>query len=851
MLLLFRRISIPEFRKHFLRYFLTFLGVFLGVAIFCSTRAATSSLTSALRDTIDRIAGKASLQVTAGEVGVPEAALETARAVLGVRLAVPIIEVVATTSDPSQGNLLVLGVDLANDRGLRDYAMVQAEVVSDPLTFLAQPDSLIVSEEFARRNGLAEGDPIRLTSPVGTKAFTVRGLMASAGVGRAFGGNVAVMDVYSAQFVFNRAATFDRIDVVLADGVRVDDLRARLRQALGAGVKVEPPLRRGKQTESLIDAFALALFLSSVMSLLVGVFLIFNVFAVSVSQRRTQIGILRALGVSRWQMQGLLLAEAALLGVAGSGLGLLGGIVLGRGMLILMAAIVRQTYGVHVSVDRLWIDPLSVAVSLALGIAASLAGAFLPARAAAGIDPALALRKGTFQVLYLGESWRRRWIGALLVAISTILQSFAPSRHLLVQLAELGMLFAGLTLLVPTFSHSLARVLRKPVTRIFGIEGRFAADSLLQAPRRTSGTVAALMYSLAFIVSSASLSSSVKASLLRWVDSAINPDLLVSASESLMSRPFPFPEELGEQLRRIPGVRQVDSLRVVSLDYDRRAPLLLSLEIDQYLERAKPLLEEGDSDSLVASMLDRNAVLVSNNFARLHGVGRGDRIALDTPSGPQDFRVVGVQVDYTSENGTLFVDRRTYKRLWQDSRVDTFELMVEPGRDPDRVKEEVERRLAGGRAVFVLTNKAFRGEVVRLANQFWVLTYVQTLVAVAVGVLGIVNSLTVSITERRREIGILRALGGERWRVRRSILLEAMVMGSVALALGTSIGSTLGQYVISIVSGSVTGWTFPYQFPTAVALLLVPGALTLCVAAAWYPSTLAVRTPIVEAVAYE
>jgi putative ABC transport system permease protein len=141
--------------------------------------------------------------------------------------------------------------------------------------------------------------------------------------------------------------------------------------------------------------------------------------------------------------------------------------------------------------------------------------------------------------------------------------------------------------------------------------------------------------------------------------------------------------------------------------------------------------------------------------------------------------------------------------------------------------------------------------VLRLANQFWVLTYVQALVAVAVGVLGIVNSLTVSIVERKREIGILRALGGDRRRVRKALVLEAVAMGAVAVLLGTAVGSTLGYYVISTTSASVTGWTFPYSFPWTAVALLVPGAALLCAAAAWYPSSVALRTPMVEALAYE
>ena len=304
MFTLLRRISIPEYRKHLLRNLLTMMGIILGVAIFAAIRSANSSLRTSLRDTIDQVAGKAVLQVSAGQAGLPESVVDDVRSVPGVRSAVSVIEAVVHTTDASQGNILVLGVDMAGDKSMRDYAMEGNEdVVSDPLVFLAQPDSIIISKEFAARNNLQEDSRINLVTALGTKTVTVRGIMAPKGMAKAFGGNVGVMDIYSAQFVFSRGRTFDRVDIALDEGVRIDDAVFRIQAKLGPGFKVEPPLRRGKQTESLMEAYSRALFLSSAIALTIGLFLIFNAFSVTVTQRRAQIGILRALGVTRLQVE--------------------------------------------------------------------------------------------------------------------------------------------------------------------------------------------------------------------------------------------------------------------------------------------------------------------------------------------------------------------------------------------------------------------------------------------------------------------------------------------------------------------------------------------------------------------
>ncbi len=852
MLAILARISIPEFRRHMLRNSLTLLGIILGVAIFSAMRSANYSLKASLRDTIDQVAGKAVLQITAGQSGVPEETVDAARSVSGIRAAVPVIEVVVRTTDASQGNILILGVDMAGDRSMRDYAMEGNEdAVSDPLTFLAQPDSIIVAREFAARNGLKEDSPLEMITAVGNRRFIVRGIMQPKGMAKAFGGNVGIMDIYSAQFVFNRGRTFDRIDIALEEGAKIDDAQRALETKLGPGYKVEPPLRRGKQTEALMEAYGRVLFLSSVIALMVGLFLIFNAFAVSLSQRRTQIGILRALGVTRARIIGMFIIESLVLGILGSALGVIAGLAMGRGIMVFMSRIVEQTYGVQVHVDKVYIDWFWTAVSFGLGIIASLSGAVLPAWAAGRVDPALALQKGKFQVLYIGESRARRWVG-LVMLIASLTVSFMPqAKSLEAQLVLFALVFISLALLVPALSHFLAGLLRFPMGFFFGMEGRLAGDSLVQAPRRTSATVAALMFSLSFFLVTATFSVSIDAAFARWIDFAVNPDLFVYASESLTVRNFQFPPSIADELKKIPGVRQVDSVRLVNIEYQEHSPLIVSIEIDQWLRRSTPLMEEGRIEDLVPGMSGKNGILVSNNFARIFSVHKGSRIFLDTPTGRHEFEVVGVQVDYTSDSGSMVLDREVYKKLWKDDRVDTFDLMLRPGYDPDAVKRDIQSQLAKSRNVLILTNKDMRAELTRLTDQFMQLQYVQLLIAILVAVLGIFNSLMVSITERKREISILRGLGGERHQVRKAILLEAACIGMVAIILGIAGGTILGYFGVASFGAAFNGWIFPYQFPTVWSVSLFPGVMLICLLAAWYPSSIALKTPIVEGLAYE
>ena len=205
-MILLRLVSWPYFRKHVLRTMLTVAGIVLGVAVFVGMHTANQTVLYAFSHTVDRIAGKTELQVTAGETGFDEAVLERVQAASTVQVAVPAIEAVVDTNLEGQGNLLVLGVDMTGDRSLRDYDLDSGDeaVIDDPLVFLAQPDSLIVSKEFADKNHLAVGSTLRLGTVEGDKPFTVRGVMKSSGLTSAFGGNLAIMDIYAAQKMFGR-----------------------------------------------------------------------------------------------------------------------------------------------------------------------------------------------------------------------------------------------------------------------------------------------------------------------------------------------------------------------------------------------------------------------------------------------------------------------------------------------------------------------------------------------------------------------------------------------------------------------------------------------------------------------
>jgi putative ABC transport system permease protein len=849
-MILLRLISWPYTRRHLLRTILTTAGIVLGVGVFVGMHSANQSVLYALHETVDRVAGATELQITAGESGFDEDVLERVQSRPEVRVAVPVIEAVVDTGLPGQGSVMILAVDMTGDRSLRDYAFESGEeaVVDDPLVFLAQPDSLIVTREFAAQNHLGTNSVVPMRTMEGPKQFVVRGIMQSTGLARAFGGNLAIMDVYAAQQVFGRGRKFDRIDLTVSEGTTIEQCRAALQQLLGDGFRVETPGSRGQQFDSVLRVYSVTMSLTSAFALFIGMFIIYNSFAIAVTQRRAEIGILRALGATRRQIRALFLAESAVAGVVGSVLGLGFGYLLARGTAGYVGRMLEGISGIAQRVEEVATAPWLMALALGMGVVTSTIAAIIPARSAARVDPVQALQKGKYQVLSAGESRARRIVAAGFAAISATCL-VVPGGKTLFYIGFLSAMAAAL-LLTPALALWLTRGLRPVLGRLWPVEGALAADSLIQAPRRTSATVSALMLSLALTIGLGGVAAASYQSIADWLDTALNPDLFVTASPTLTSRSFLFPADLGPTIGQIDGVEDVQSVRTPRIVFRGTPVLLVSVEVEKWSARAGRRIVEGSADMYRATAEGRAAML-SRNLATMKGIRPGDTIELPSPGGVLKLPVAGVIEDWSDQSGSIFLDRAVYTKWWNDDRVNTFRVYLRKTASASAVRLTILERLGGSRRLFVLTNEDVRRYIIDLTDQWLSLSYSQMAVAVLVAVLGIMNTLTVSIMDRRRELGVLQAVGARRRQIRYTIWMEALSVGLVGILIGLGLGAIALRYVLDMAHRDISGMMLPYQYPVGIALLLFPAILGAAFVAALWPAESAVRGSLVQALEYE
>jgi putative ABC transport system permease protein len=849
--ILLRLITWQYVRKHLARTVLTLTGILLGVAVFVGMHTANQSVLFAFQRTIDRIAGATQLQVTAGEPGFDESVLERVQATAGVRVAVPVIEAAANSGIQGQGNLLILGVDMLGDRSLRDYDLEggDEDVIDDPLVFLAQADSLMVTKPFAQRNHLRVNSRLTLETINGPKVFTVRGVMRSGGLTSAFGGNVAVMDIYAAQKMFGRGRKFDRIDLAVNEGERMEDVQQRLQQALGSGFQVETPGSRGRQFESIAAVYRMSANITSLFALFIGMFIIYNTFAIAVTQRRNEIGILRALGATQGQIRTLFLVESAMAGAIASAAGVIAGILLARAMAGYIGGLLSDVYGIAEHARDVSANPRLVGLALLIGIVTSVVAAFIPARNAARIDPVKALQKGRHQSLSEGENRARR-IAAVACALGAFICLALNEHGALLYVGYLLTILAAL-LLTPTVGLWLSRAIRPVLRWMRPVEGTLAADSLIQAPRRTSGTVAALMLSIALVVALGGMTRASYSSLIQWMNIALNPDLFVSATESLTVRTYRFPPDVGERIRALPGVAQVQFVRNARVLYRDRPIMLVAADIGDLMARAKLPAIEGDTNRMYRQAAAGKGLIVSDNLASLERLHVGDMMELSSPSGVLRLPIEGVVIDYSDQQGSVLMERSVFRHYWNDDSVNLFRVYVKTGASDAAVRQEILNRVGSVTRLFVLTNHDVRTYILRLTDQWFGLTYVQIAVAVLVAVLGIINTLTVSITDRRRELGVLQAVGAIRQQIRRTVWIESLAIGFLGLVLGLALGAINLFYALQISRRDIAGIRLDYQYPIEIALALLPVMLGAAFIAALGPAEAAVRGSLVEALEYE
>ncbi|MEA2693400.1 MAG: putative transport system permease protein, partial [Acidobacteriota bacterium] len=653
--------------------------------------------------------------------------------------------------------------------------------------------------------------------------------------------DILVVDIATAQELSHRIGLLSRIDLIVPPGPAGERLLARARALLPPGAELLRTAQRRESTASMTRAFRLNLTALSLLALVCGAFLIYNTITFSVVQRRTLIGTLRALGVTRGQVFALVLAEAAVVALAGSGAGLVAGVALGRGLVRLVTQTINDLYFV-LSVRDLAIPAWTLAKGLALGVGATLLAALGPAIEATTAPPRAVLTRSTLEARVRKALPRAAAAGAALLVLGGVLLALPGG----VVVAFLG-LFAvilGFALLAPAATVVLMRLARRPMGALFGFLGRLAAGGVVASLSRTAVAIAALVVAVSVTVGVGVMIRSFRSTVVRWLDASLQADLYVTAPGRGGGFAGPtLDPALADRAAALPGVARVDRIRRAELPSPAGPMRIIALDRDPL--RGGILLRQGDP-ARVWPAFARGAVIVSEPFARRHAVGIGSTLSLRTAAGPRPFRIAGVYYDYASDQGLVMMSRRAYVAAFRDPGLSGFSLTLAPGADADTVERALRASFAdapgGAEGLTVQSNRAIKKASLAIFDRTFLITSVLRLLAGLVAGIGVLSALLALELERGREFAVLRANGltpGQVWQL---VTAETGLLGLTSGLLSLPVGMTLAAIMIFVVNRRSFGWTVEMETAPGVLVEAVLLALGAALLAGLYPAFRTART---------
>jgi putative ABC transport system permease protein len=847
MFRLFLRHSLRYFARHRALTALNILGIALGVAVFVSVQTVNHSALQSFRASVDLVAGRADLEVLGDGLPFDERAYPAVRNHPALAAATPLVEATAFLPDYPGEYLQILGVDLFSNRPFRTYTLADAKGERPAPDFLTDPGVIAITRDLAARLGLRIGDALRVRTPGGVKAFRVGFLIAYSGDAVGADPQLAVLDIASAQANFGLAGKLTRISGRLVPGWTAERAAAALRDLLPPGTAAAAPARRGQQIEHMLGAFQLNLTALSLVSVLVGMFLVYNTVAASVVRRRAEIGLLRALGLGAGQVRALFLGEALVLGVAGLAVGLPGGFLLARALIGVVAKNITSLY-LLVSLRDVVFAPWALAAAALLGLGAVLAAAWFPADEAARLAPVEALQPATLGLRAGGQTGR--WLAAAVLALGLAAAlAFAGLRWGPAWLtfgAALATLL-GFAFLVPPAARAAARLLRPRAVPL-----RLAVAHFGASLHRNGVTIAALVVALAMLVGISVMVFSFRQTVRAWLDQSVRADLFVTPAANVRSTLRELlPPSVEATIAARPEVAACDTYREIKVTLDGRLVKLASTRFAISGARTDVPFRRGDSRALFRHAEDRDEAFVTEPLARKFRLGEGDTLRLASPGGPVTLRITGVFSDYTTEGGVILVDRAIYRRHWLDQGLNSLAVYLKPGVTPEEAQDRFRPLVAPAGDLVVYSNRQLRAQVFAIFDQTFAVTNLLEVVGLLVSGLGIFLNLLILVAERRREIGILRAVGARRGQLFAILLAEAALIGGLGAFLGLAAGLALAAVLTWVINIAFFGWTIGWDTPWLFLLTLLPAVVATAVAAGWLPARQASRLSIADAVKME
>jgi putative ABC transport system permease protein len=836
---------------HKLRMSLTALAIVLGVGFVAGTFVLTDTINKTFDNLFNQVTQGVDVAVRTNETfnvqgnpnraPMPSSVLDQVKAVQGVAAAEGSVsgyaQFIGKNGKPvTTGGAPTLGVSMSSVPQLQSASTLRAGARPN------SADQVAVDAATAKKQGFQVGDRVKILFQGPPREFTISGIIGFGQADNLAGATLAGFDLKTAQQVLNRVGTYDQVDAVAASGVSPATLRDRVKAALDPKYQVLTGKELAQDTSKSVGQFTkfinIALLAFAFVALFVGSFIIVNTFSIILAQRTRELALLRCLGASRRQVLRSVLAEATIVGLIASVIGIGFGVLVAIGLNSAFKAL-----GVDLPQTTLVVAPRTIIVALVVGLGVTLAASVMPAIKATRVPPVAALQQEA-HAAPTHHTWRRVVTGTVvtLVGIALLLAGlFSSTGNRLINIASGAVvIFLGVGFLSPLVARPLARVLGWPFAHWAGEPGKLARDNAMRSPRRTASTAAALMIGLALVSFVTIFAASLKSSSNKILDESVAADYILSGPSN---SGVGFSPQVVQRISQQPEIESATGIRFGAFKLNGKTDQLQAIDPATF-----PRTVRTDMVSGSLSSLSSGDIAVRKDVAKSNDWKVGDTLTLAFPvGGSQQQRIAAIYED-NHLNGGYLLTLADYQNHYPD-QLDMIGLVkAKSSVSTDAARAAVERVTNDFPVVQVKDQAQFKRDQEKSINQILILFYLLLALAVIVAFIGIINTLALSVLERIRELGLLRAVGMTRAQLRRMIRWEAVVVAVLGAVLGLVVGAFFGWTMVRALHNQ--GIT-EFSLPVGSLIGFVIAAAVAGVLAAIFPGRRAAKVDMLRAITTE
>jgi putative ABC transport system permease protein len=814
--------------------FLSVVGIALGVAVVIAIDIANQSAFTAFNLSMESVSGKATHQIIGNPPGIPDSIFTKIRNNIGIRKSAPVIEKFVKYKGKQSRIFTLIGIDALYEEPFRNYTGKFSAINGFNLaSFMTTKGGVVLSEGTAKNLGLKIGNSFNFEIDGKPKqAILIATIKPESKNQQKIIENIMITDISNAQEFVNYGNFITRIDLIIdKDTSRT---LAAINQQLPKSVRIQKSETRSETGRQMTESFRINLTAMSLLALIVGMFLIYNTMTFSVVQRQKLIGLQRSIGVTKKEIFTLIMLEALTVGIIGTILGIFAGIILGNGIINLVTKTINDMYFV-LQVQKITISPESILKGIALGLSATLLSAYKPASDATNVPPRAIMTRSQSES-DLTKNSNKYLLYSIFFILAGALILLIDSKSIYFSYLGIAPIIIGFALITPAFLIYSMKLISPIMKFLFGSIGKMASRGISTQLSRTTIAVAALSIAVSAAIGVGTMVSSFRHTVVDWLNMRLKADVYASVP-TMVSRfnDGSFNIAIADSIRKMPGVKAMNYYRENQINDNGTIKHILAAKVQNFnYESFKD--NKTPNKVLWDEFNNKEGVFVSEAYSFKNRTKIGDRITLPTNSGVNNFKVIGIFIDFSSDIGLIMIHLPTYQKYFNDSLLSGLAVFVKDRKQIDTVMNRM-RIIAGEDTEFIVrSNRMLIDSSVEIFDRTFLITNVLQLLAIIVSFIGILSALMALQLEKARELGVLRAIGMLPSQLWKMVIIQTGIMGLIAGVLAVPLGNILAYILIHIINHRSFGWTIEYFFKAEYAVQGIIISILAAILAGIYPA---------------